>query len=268
MVIRLAHGNFFGRSEFERSTTHLHLVWTSYGRGARLPLHAHERPYLAVVLGGGFAERSGRVDHSCAEGTQVLNAVGAEHADTFEAERTDVLNVEFDAEWLAALREERGRATDLAWVDGRAQLARVRHLRVQLARSEVLWAFIVEGLCAELLAYSARSRPPRRAGAPAAWLALVERALSEGFRRPPGLLELARLVGVGPGHLARAFRSRHGRSIGTHVRCLRAEHARRAVLQTRSPLAEIALEAGFADQSHMTREFRRLFGATPGALRR
>ncbi|HVH12448.1 MAG TPA: helix-turn-helix domain-containing protein, partial [Longimicrobium sp.] len=34
------------------------------------------------------------------------------------------------------------------------------------------------------------------------------------------------------------------------------------------PLARVALEAGFADQAHLTRELRRETGITPGALRR
>ena len=57
--------------------------------------------------------------------------------------------------------------------------------------------------------------------------------------------------------------------MGTTLRRLRLEQARRSL--ARDPdctLADAALQAGFADQSHFTRHFRRLFGVTPGAYRR
>jgi transcriptional regulator GlxA family with amidase domain len=40
------------------------------------------------------------------------------------------------------------------------------------------------------------------------------------------------------------------------------------LLDTERPVAEIALETGFSDQSHLTRVFRRALGETPAALRR
>ncbi len=267
MALRLPDGQFFGRKVVERSTAHLNLVLTSYGRGARLPLHAHERPYLAAVLCGGFEERSAGRDHPCSEGTLVLNTVGAEHSDSFRAERTEVLNVELDPDWIDALREEGFSASSPVWVDGRGSLARLRHLRAHLSRGNALSPFVIEGLCAELLGHAARPRAARSCRSPSPWPRLAEDVLAERFRRPPELFELSRIVGVGPSQLARSFRARHGCSIGVFTRRLRVEHARQEVVGTRDRLAEIALASGYADQSHMTREFRRLLGCTPGALR-
>jgi transcriptional regulator GlxA family with amidase domain len=55
------------------------------------------------------------------------------------------------------------------------------------------------------------------------------------------------------------FRARYGESIGEHSRRLRLEWAERLV-RSDEALASIAAHAGFADQSHFTREFRRRFG--------
>ena len=51
-------------------------------------------------------------------------------------------------------------------------------------------------------------------------------------------------------------------------RRLRVERARLLIQEGASDLASVALEAGFADQSHFTRVFRRLVGTTPGEYRR
>ena len=80
--------------------------------------------------------------------------------------------------------------------------------------------------------------------------------------------ELARELGVDRSHLARSFRGHFRRTLGEFVRELRVDHVRRALVETNRPLAELALEAGFADQSHCTRVFRRLIGRTPARYRR
>lgn len=270
MTIQLGNGEFYGRTLVERSTRHLNLVLTRYGEGQRLPVHAHERPYLALVFRGGFEERMEGREYACEEGSLVLNTVGADHSDRFLAERTEVLNVELDGEWLEALRADGWDDRRPAWNERLPVRSRLRGLAGELARPERLSAFVIEGLCAELLEFAARASGPRgacMASAPPAWLGVVEQALAERFRRPPSLAELGRLVGISPTHLVRIFRARHGCSVGGFVRRLRGAHARDAVLHTRRELAEIALESGYADQSHMTREFRRRFGCTPGEMR-
>ena len=66
----------------------------------------------------------------------------------------------------------------------------------------------------------------------------------------------------------RAFRARFGVSVGTYVRRERIRWASRALRNTDAPIAEIALQAGFADQSHFTRTFVRHMGVSPGRYRR
>jgi AraC family transcriptional regulator len=56
-------------------------------------------------------------------------------------------------------------------------------------------------------------------------------------------------------------------SVGTYLRRLRLDWCADRLVTTKIPLAEIALRAGFADQSHFTRTFRRYTGVTPRAYR-
>jgi AraC-like DNA-binding protein len=52
-----------------------------------------------------------------------------------------------------------------------------------------------------------------------------------------------------------------------YLRKLRLRIASRALIYTNEALSEVALNCGFADQSHFTREFRRQFGRTPREYR-
>jgi AraC family transcriptional regulator len=73
---------------------------------------------------------------------------------------------------------------------------------------------------------------------------------------------------VHPITLARGFRAVYGCSVGTYLRRLRVELAGRWLVETDLPLAEIALAAGFCDQSHFSNLFRRTVGVTPSHYRR
>ncbi|MFP3992426.1 AraC family transcriptional regulator [Streptomyces sp. E11-3] len=81
------------------------------------------------------------------------------------------------------------------------------------------------------------------------------------------LAEMAAVAGVSESHFARVFRMSTGESPHRYVTQRRLEHARRELVRTSRPIADIATEAGFADQSHLTRMMRRYEGATPQALR-
>ena len=77
---------------------------------------------------------------------------------------------------------------------------------------------------------------------------------------------IARDCAVSPGHLARAFHRVTGTSLHNfHV--LLAVHKAKARLREGAPVIEAALDGGFYDQAHLTREFVRTFGMTPGTFR-
>jgi AraC-like DNA-binding protein len=62
------------------------------------------------------------------------------------------------------------------------------------------------------------------------------------------------------------FRDQVGVTPKTAANIFRFEHAVRALSLGQGSLAEVAVGAGYTDQSHLTREFRRLAGGTPGTF--
>ncbi len=89
-------------------------------------------------------------------------------------------------------------------------------------------------------------------------------------RHLDGMVEnaaLARAAGMSVRAFERAFTAEYGLSPQRYLRRLRLQIASRRLVATRETLAGIAAGCGFADQSHFTREFRRLTGMTPGRYR-
>jgi AraC family transcriptional regulator len=79
---------------------------------------------------------------------------------------------------------------------------------------------------------------------------------------------LARLANLSVSYFARAFKCTFGYSPHEFLMRRRMERAQGLMLQTDAPLAQIALECGFADQAHLSRLFLRLTGERPATWRR
>ena len=86
--------------------------------------------------------------------------------------------------------------------------------------------------------------------------------------RPIRNEELATLVRLNPSHFGRAFRNSFGEPPHEYVIRRRVERAQGLMLSTDAPLSEIALDCGLADQSHLSRLFRRIAGESPRTWRR
>ena len=148
-----------------------------------------------------------------------------------------------------------------------ARLVRAAHLAAEhgdpLASSSLLHAALT-GLLRE------HARPGGQPGRPAASPPAVRLAadlLHERVTDPPSLDELARVTGLGPFALMRAFRAETGLPPHAYLNQVRVRLARR-LLDSGVPPADAAATAGFADQAHLTRHFKRMLGVPPGAYQR
>ena len=80
--------------------------------------------------------------------------------------------------------------------------------------------------------------------------------------------ELAQITRLSTSYFSAAFRASFGTSPHDYICRRRIDHTKQLMLTTDTPLCEIALDCGFADQSHLCRVFRRVTGQTPAAWRR
>ena len=82
------------------------------------------------------------------------------------------------------------------------------------------------------------------------------------------LSTMAVAVGLSKPHFVRLFRNTVGTSPHRYLVLKRIERAQRLIRSADLPLVDIALEVGFASQSHLTRLFREVVGVTPGEIRK
>ena len=134
-----------------------------------------------------------------------------------------------------------------------------------LERAERLTAAV--GLAARQAASPPRPAQDRLTSRDRALVADRVRAfLHDSYASQATLADVAAAAGCSRFAAYRAFRVRYGLSPSEYQRQLRLRAARQA-LASGAAVADVAAEAGFADQAHLTRWFRRCYGITPGAYR-
>ncbi len=102
--------------------------------------------------------------------------------------------------------------------------------------------------------------------APPRWLARLKDELEDRSLRDVDVAARAEEAGAHPAHAARLFRRHYGSSITEHGQHQSVRRALGAIWRG-EPLGGVAFAAGFYDQSHMNRVFRRVAGRTPGDCR-
>jgi AraC family transcriptional regulator len=229
--------------------------------------HTHDRACVAVMLGGSFDLHFAGKAFDCPPASVFTEPAGETHANFIGSGGAHVVVVQPDPARADLLRPFAGFLDQASHRKHPGMADRASRLARELDRADDLSPLAAEGIVLEMLATLARveagevRRPPP-------WLLRAQELLHARFSEVIRTSEVAAAVGIHPAHLARAFRNHFRLSMGSYVRALRLDWAARELVRSDASLTTVALAAGFADQSHFTRFFKRHTGLTPNAYRR
>jgi AraC family transcriptional regulator len=241
---------------------------TVYAPGMVLPWHAHERANFSFVLEGAYEERFGRRRRDCEPGMLVVHPAGERHADAHWNRPVRLLTVEIEDARLRSIRDSARVLDDSLDARGVEYVRLAKTLEAEFHRNDSAAPLAMEALVLEVLAASMRSAElPERDRRPA-WLRRIVDELEAKPNERYTMGSLAAQAGVHAVHLARVFRRHHGCTVAAYQRTLRVKAACADLRAGSAPLSAIAQKAGFSDQSHFSRVFRRVMGLTPGEYRR
>jgi AraC family transcriptional regulator len=103
----------------------------------------------------------------------------------------------------------------------------------------------------------------------ASWqVARVRSFIDSNLHRTIHTGDLSAIARRSPAHFSRSFKLSFGEPPHAYVIRRRLEKARHLMMTSSTPLCEIALSAGFSDQAHLCRLFRKAFGQSPASWRR
>jgi AraC family transcriptional regulator len=260
-------GSFYGSSLHRVEAGGFKLFETVYPSGLTTPDHSHDLPFLGVVLEGESNQMVGRCVRNRRPGTLTYHPPGETHRDHFLGHRVRLLQIEIMASRLADMSTEFSSHVPRAvHEDKMKEIWVVNRLCRELRWGDDLSPLAVESLALELLTEVWRGSN-RSSFRPPDWLKRAHELLQDRFAEQFSLCTVAKEVGVHSSHLAREFRRHYRTTMGEKVRELRIEFACRELSQSKRPLVDIAAAAGFCDQSHFSRAFKRSVGSTPDQFR-
>lgn len=235
--------------------------------GMLLDWHIHDAAVFAVFSHGAMQVDFSARSYECVPSVVQVHPAGERHRQRYGPDGARILVVAplSDAETQGPLDAFLG---DIHNFGSDEVLRLAGHLQTELQAPDDLTPFAAQGLTYEMLATAARRSLARDARSAPAWLERATAVVHARFRETLRLPEVAAEAGVHPAHLARVFRTHHRQSLGAYARRLRVEWAAERLRRSSDALVSIAIEAGFADQSHLTRAFRRHLGLTPQEYRR
>jgi AraC family transcriptional regulator len=268
MATKLAPGQFYGQTMTSLEVAGFTFAESVYSANVDIPIHAHVNAFLYFVIEGGYEETCGREMRSGGPSALVFHPAGEPHANRWHDAGGRVFHIDISRSRADAIREH-GPCLDRP-ADLRRGVAPwlARRLYGEYRRPDGASSLAMEGLVLEILAELARHPLPAAELRPPPWLRRARELIHDRFAENLSLGEIAAAVGVHPVHLARVFRRQHGCTPGDYIRNLRVEFACRQLATTDIPMVQIALSAGFPDQSLFTKTFRRQMRVTPGEYRR
>lgn len=245
------------------------------GRKVRYAKHAHETFSIGIVTNGRATYLNGQTRERIGAGSVVVMNPGDAHAcNPSHDELWSYRMLYVDVRWLIGIQQDLGLGRSDHFRPFSTTVTRQRELYTGLQR---LFDVLTNQQAEHLQKHSAAltfMAAVHQALSPAPALrrhghrGLVRAAefIRDNYARSLTLDEICAAANLSPSYLIRAFKDEYGLTPHAYLTNRRIEFSRSQLRHGR-PIAEVALAAGFADQAHLQRIFKKLVAATPGQYR-
>ena len=257
-------GQFFGNIAERWAVDSVVVNRLVHNHARALPIHAHQAGFVSLMLEGTYRETAGTTQFGYQPFSCVYHPPGMDHRDEVGPSGVTLLTLEFKPELFDAVDFAPVNLRPIIDLSGARPAWELMDLFRRIAAQEVNQLDLESravALAFSIVRYSARV--PRD-------LRSLQRAceyVHAHFGENLTLAQVARAAGVHPVYLGEIFRQEFGETLGEYLNRIRVRAAADRLANSDLPLSTIALDFGFYDQSHFTRIFRQLTGATPGIFR-
>lgn len=267
MATKLSKGCFYGEVLKSRGGRGLTLTETRYLPHFKIPKHLHHHAYFGFLLQGTFSEFYDQKNIVCEPATLVFHPSEEVHSEYFHNTGGRLFNIEIDSRWLERFDGQHILPKSTIARNGGLTSFLATKLYREFGEFDEVSLLSIDGLLLELLAESYRVDKKSSDHQPSRWLRQVKELLHDKFSEPLALRDIADTVGMNPTYVAQTFRRHFRYTIGEYIRHLRIEFACCEISRSASSFSQIAVMAGFSDQAHFSRTFKKLMAMTPSQYR-
>lgn len=244
------------------------------GSSVHYDRHSHETFSIGAITAGSCIYLNGSTRQRISAGSVVLMNPGDAHAcNPIGDERWSYRMLHIDVPWLATIQQDVGITRDrfLPFLTAAttqpalyAGLNRLYDVLMDgnaeaLEKHEAALTFMT----AAQLALVSREEPEI---CTSRGIARAAEFIRDNFKRPLSLREISSAADLSSSYLVRAFKREYAMTPHAYVVNCRIEFSK-AQLRKGLPIAAVAHDAGFADQAHLQRTFKRIVAATPAQYR-
>ncbi len=266
MGIKLKAGQFYGSKSDVFAANGFCFSESTYAPSAQLPTHAHELAHFCLVIEGFYAETIGSRTYDRVPTSLVYYPTDVSHSEKHLTNGRHFL-IEIQPSALSRVTEYGANLDEPISFDSKSVNWVATRMYREYLEPDEFSVLSLESISTELLIAASRMKRVNDERRPPKWLNIAKDFLRDSDNVPTSLKDVAAVAGVHPTHLARVFRRFEQCTIGHFVRRSRIECVKTKMLTTDDSLVQIAIDAGFSDQSHFTRSFKNGTGMTPSQFR-
>lgn len=251
----------------EMKTRELTLDLASYAPYQKVPKHSHESAFFCLALQGVCTENYGRKVRTYEPSSLSFLPAGEMHSLEFYKKGMRSFGIEIKLPLMEKFREYSLSLDESIHCRGGQLSLLFKKVYNEFCERDDTSPLAIEGIVLEMLAEVSRKQANKETKPSKRCLKIATEIIHERFSDCLTLEEISTEVGVHPVYLSRVFRQHYRCTIGDYIRRLRIEYASHQIQTTETPLLEISVNAGFSDQSHFSRIFKRQMGITPTKYR-
>lgn len=232
------------------------------------PPHSHRHAIFCLAVEGAYTAKYGPKTYTCEPSSLIFHAPNELHSEHFSNSTGHFLIIEIEPWWLEHVRKQSAIIESSVDFSGSPLNLFAPTLYREFREMDEASPLVVEGLMMAMVGMASRRSGLSGSGGAPRWLEKSKELLHDRFMESLTLDEIAENVGVNSSYLAQMFQKYYRDTVGGYLRRLRIDFARQALINSDTPLCHIALTAGFSDQSHLSRMFKRYMGVTPAQYRK
>jgi AraC family transcriptional regulator len=264
MSTSLNIGQFFGKISQRWAADSIVMNRLVHTEPRALPSHAHQAGFVSLMLRGEYRETAGCSQFGYQPFSCIYHPPAMDHRDEIGQAGVTLLTLEFKPELFDAMDFATVDLRPIIDLSGRQPAWELMDLYRRIsstAANDLDIESRAVALAFSIVQFS--SSTPRDLRSLRRALEYIHAHFSENLT----LARVARAAGVHPVYLGHIFRQEFGETLGEYLNRIRVRAAAAMLANSDLPLSAVAVDLGFYDQSHFTRMFRRLTGATPGTFR-
>ncbi|AZA51918.1 AraC family transcriptional regulator [Chryseobacterium sp. G0201] len=256
----LRNGQFFGQTNETLDFDGLIITDTEYTH-PYVDWHYHENAYFTFILQGNVIEGNKKEIYECSAGTLLYHHWEDPHYNIKPDGFTRGFHIEIPREWFESLNVSKDN------IEGSFN---IKNPELKLSMYKIFKESKINDIESEastqellLTIFNELSSKKTLSEKKPIWVKQIDELLHETYTEKLNLKGLSNTLNIHPIHLSRDFNKYFQCNLGDYVRKLKINKSLSILPTNEKSLTEIALECGFADQSHFIRCFKENMGVTP-----